>query len=337
MIVTKSLRLLALVLLSCLSLSASAWGNRGHHEVCVAATHLIKDAELGLFMKWHQHRIGHLCNVPDIYWKDLPREIMLVGNPTHFINADKAGETLESLPESYAKLLQKKKDPEMASKVGSIWWRADQFYRRALEAAKKAKKLTPPKNIIEQQKRDLPFNRAVFEMQTNMGLMGHFVGDVMMPYHNQSDYDGWKSGRGGIHGFYEETCVATYDDQFLGDIIASAKSLKPEGFLDPKKSIVEKMRRASILSVSEVPQIVALDSLIKESQEEGRVRAERRNPQEACPVFRSLTVNQMARAAALLAQIWDRLYAEARKPSVGLYKSYEYPFTPDFVEPDYLN
>lgn len=326
----------SIVLTLCFSSALGAWGNRGHHEICSAATYLVQNKALKDFLRSREHRMGFLCNIPDIYWRDLPREQSSLGNPTHFINADKAGATLESLDTRFSKILKNSKDPEIAAKLGSLWWRADQFYRRALASAKSAAKSAAPKNIIEQQNRDLPFNRWVYEMHVDMGIMGHFVGDVMMPYHNNSDYDGWQKGRGGIHSFYEETCVDTLGADLKSELIAKASELPKKGFLDPKSSVVERMKAASLLAVSEIPEIEKFDELINPSIDSPKTPARRRDPEKACPAFKPLIVTQMARATALLAQLWDEIYEKGRRPPVKLYRSYEYPFMPPFVAPDYL-
>jgi hypothetical protein len=43
----------------------------------------------------------------------------------------------------------------------------------------------------------------------------------------------------------------------------------------------------------------------------------------------------MARAAALLAKKWDEAYIAVGKPDLSKYQSYRYPFTPDYLKPDY--
>ncbi|MNL81910.1 hypothetical protein D3C87_2091530 [compost metagenome] len=44
----------------------------------------------------------------------------------------------------------------------------------------------------------------------------------------------------------------------------------------------------------------------------------------------------MARGALLLANLWDEAYVQAGRPQLAAYKSYKYPFTVDFVAPDYF-
>ncbi len=65
--------------------------------------------------------------------------------------------------------------------------------------------------------------------------------------------------------------------------------------------------------------------------------AKREKPEVGFKKFEKLQIEQMARAAILLASFWDKVYIEAGSPEVKAYKSYKYPFTPDFVMPDYYD
>jgi hypothetical protein len=45
----------------------------------------------------------------------------------------------------------------------------------------------------------------------------------------------------------------------------------------------------------------------------------------------------MSDSTAQLAAFWDEIYERAGKPDLSAYRSYRYPFKPDFVAPDYLS
>ena len=49
---------------------AHAWGGRGHNTICEAAAFLVKNKELKEFLQLRPHIMGHLCNIPDIQWKN---------------------------------------------------------------------------------------------------------------------------------------------------------------------------------------------------------------------------------------------------------------------------
>ena len=226
---------------------------------------------------------------------------------------------------------------EVASKVGSSWWRAKQFLDLAVVDAKNAKKSPAPKNPIEEQNNDLPYNKSVYMMIVNMGLLGHFVGDVSMPFHNRIDYDGRAVGHGGIHAFYEETCVNFFGPELPHLIFEAAFKLEPkkETFLKKTRDVVLSMRALSMVAEPGANKILELDAVREKSGSERRI-AERRPVEVACPVYREMLIADMARSARLLASFWDEIYVKGGEPKLKAYKSYLYPFTPDFVAPDYF-
>lgn len=329
-----------------------AWGGRGHASICEAAVHLVKSSELKDFLKSRPHIMGHLCNVPDIYWKSLPSELRKLGDPGHYINAEKTGLKLKELPADYKKIIDtytgkpnKQNETQtlysVPDEVGSVWWRAEQFYRLSLESAKKIKNQTEPSGYKEEQNEDFPYNKSVYQMFVNMGLMGHFVGDMGQPFHNTSDHDGWAANHGGIHSYYEDAVVAEFGPDLVNQIVKRAKSWKSQPFTE-KSSVIENLRALSEASFNEAKDVLKLDpvtspSIIKiEKGMSLKTAAKRKPASEAFKKMNPLIVKQMARSSYLLAHLWDEAYKKANSPNLKAYRSYLYPFTPDFIKPDYF-
>lgn len=117
--------------------------------------------------------------------------------------------------------------------------------------------------------------------------------------------------------------------------------MKNPEFLKPKTSI-EKMKVLSVISNKEIPRLLKLDpikkksTLVKEKGMELKTAAEREPAAVAFKKMKPLIVTEMARGSVLLANLWDEAYRSAGKPKIGAYKSYKYPFTVDFVAPDYF-
>ena len=333
--------------------SAVAWGGRGHHSICDAAVFLVKEKGLREFLQMRPHVMGHLCNIPDIYWRNLGPEVGKQGNASHYVDPEILGTKIEEIPLDYSKIVEKFTGADnkyskgkifsVPQDFGSNWWRADQFYRRATTMNKEALK-EPPKNSKEEQDDKFPFNVAAHDFYVNLGLMGHFVGDNGQPLHSCADYDGYDSGHGGIHGFYEDAVVGALPYNLVGLIVEEAKSIekyeKKSAFLK-EKSVVEKMRALAVISHQDLEKIFQLDKVSKPSvakQEKGmtlKTAAERESSNDAVEKFRPLIIAQMARSAALLAQLWDQAYVQVGSPKLTKYRSYTYPLTPDFVAPDY--
>ncbi|AZZ35690.1 hypothetical protein CIK05_02365 [Bdellovibrio sp. qaytius] len=334
--------------------NAMAWGGRGHHTICSAAVHLVQSKPLKDFLLNKPHVMGHLCNIPDIYWKGLTADQRKHGDPGHFIDVEVLGLAIKDVPTDYKAIVEKYTGKENMEKrnsriqsvpaeLGSNWWRADQFYRLALKQAEEVAMLPAPANSKEEQNEDLPYNKAFYSMFVNMGLMGHFVGDNSQPFHTTSDYDGYQSNHGGIHGYYEEACVALFGADLEDRIVKKAASLKKATFMDKKLSVVERMRALAVISNGEVKAVLKADPMTAPSTfkiEKGislKSAAKRQPPEVGQKKFDKLIVEEMARSAVLLASFWDKIYTEAGSPELKGYKSYKYPFTPDFVMPDYYD
>lgn len=337
--------------LVCMHSLAHAWGGRGHHAICSSAVHLIKEEGLKNYLKHQPQMMGHLCNMPDFYWKSLGGKANQMGNPTHFVDLEVLGVAPEKIGTDYRKLQKEftgkpnafyegKTLQSLPQDFGSSWWRTEQFMKKVAALKRDFSKSKPPKDRQQEQDNSLPFNKATYEMIVSLGLMGHFVGDNAQPFHTSADYDGYKTGHGGIHSYYEEEVVGEFDGDLENLILVEARQMKDVSFLKGKNSI-EKMKSLSLISNKEIAEVLKLDPVTKpsvEKEEKGmqiRTKAERKPASVAFAKMKPMIVTQMARGSLLLAHLWDEAYKSAGRPKIEKYKSYKYPFTVDFVEPDY--
>src|SRR4051794_17611826 len=84
---------------------AFAWGERGHHTICEVATHLVQNGQLKSFMQSKGHEFGHLCNIPDIYWRDMG-PVAKSGDDAHFLNPENLNYTADSLPTDFQAIVK---------------------------------------------------------------------------------------------------------------------------------------------------------------------------------------------------------------------------------------
>lgn len=336
--------------------SALAWGERGHHALCAVATRLVAQQELTDFLKSKDHMLGHVCNIPDIYWRDLG-PVAESGDDTHFMNFENVEYTPETTPllwsqvlaEKEGKYLDKKGNPiPVEAHLGSSWWRYEQFYKRAVEAAVAAKAW---EGKFKEDPKKENFNKHIFAMITNMGLMGHFVGDASQPFHNTTDYDGWNTNQGGIHSYYESGVVKEMGLDLEEKIYKRARQIEKEiraGAMDGQAKLdpVRAMRFVTTRALKDIEAIRKADksklvepSRVEENpadaQRPKRYSAKRLHPSEMVKPFERLIINQMASSALVLAMSWDALFVEGQSPLLKAYSSYKYPLSPDFVAPSY--
>ncbi len=344
-----------LFLTALISTSAGAWGGRGHHTICEAAVYLLKEKSLKESLQQKPFMMGHLCNIPDFYWKSLGSEVNKQGNATHFIDAEVIGLAVKDIPLDYSEIVKKYTGQKNAFKPGTIfsvplefgsnWWRADQFFRRATSLQKEWSSQALPTNPKEEQDENFPYNKSAYAFYVNLGLMGHFVGDNGQPLHVTADYDGYKAGHGGIHAYYEDSVVGMLPYNLTTRVTEEGMRLqnqKAVSFLKAK-TVLEKMRALGELSHQDLQAIYKLDPVLKASTDKSekgmslRTAAERKPAEMVAAKYEKLIVSQMARSATLLAQLWDEAYVQVGRPKLGAYKSYRFPFTPEFVPPDYFD
>ncbi|MEN0057265.1 MAG: hypothetical protein AAGB31_00395 [Bdellovibrio sp.] len=349
----RSLTVLLFMLSSIFSSSALSWGGRGHDAICHVASFLVQESELKNYLRHKPQMMGHLCNMPDFYWKSLGPEVSKLGDATHFIDLEVIPLKIKEIPLDYKKIITDftgqpnkfKNDgttiKSIPQEFGSVWWRADQFLRLISSLQKELAAAVFPKGFKEEQNYELPYNKSVYQMMTYMGLMGHFVGDNAQPFHTTADYDGYGTGHGGIHAYFEDRVVGEFDGDLESLVLQKARSLKNPEFLKPATAL-EKMRVLSAISNSEIPLMLKLDPVKQKSvlkNEHGmelKTAAEREAPAVAFKKMKPHIVTQMARGSLLLAHLWDEAYRQAGRPTLRNYKSYQYPFTVDFVAPDYF-
>jgi hypothetical protein len=183
-----------------------------------------------------------------------------------------------------------------------------------------------------------------------LGIMGHFVGDAAQPFHVTADFDGYQSGHGGIHAYYEEAIVNELPADWTGKVVTESLKIrdsllankKDSHFLNEKNPI-RALQRLTLLSYQDIESLKKIDPILTTSKmksEKGmslRTPAIRKPAHEVVDVFAPYVRTHMARAALFLAHMWDKAYLDSSKKAwpISKYKSYRYPFTPEFVKPDY--
>lgn len=360
-------RLLALALVMGLAVPprASAWGERGHDIVTRVAVRLLaakiaKGTSLANQFGRKEFMLGHLANVPDIVWRNQGEDIENANAPTHFLDMEYVSPelTFSTIPRTPAAALARMKElcanppkgyvcaaregagPDESS-AGTAPWRAGQMYRLTVESLKAS--------IANGKSNDAAIDRAFL----TAGLMSHFIGDLGNPYHATVAYDGWESGQGGIHSYFESAVVSSYRlalDQEVFDAALTGRGLERTLRQLPAADRAALSRDPVALAMA-----LALDSrsrldaanaidvkfaILKKSgtgPDGKRVGAERRDASELRFKFHDLTVERLATAAEVLANLWFLAWEDAGKPDVKGYRSFAYPVSPEFIPPDYLS
>ncbi len=360
-------RLLALALVIGLAVPprASAWGERGHDIVTRVAVRLLaakiaKGTPLATQFGRKEFMLGHLSNVPDIVWRNQGEAIEKVNAPTHFLDLEYVSPelTFATIPRTPAEALGRMKElcatppkgyvcaaregasPDESS-AGTAPWRAGQLYRMTVENLKALS--------ADGKSNDAAIDRAFM----TAGIMSHFIGDLGNPYHATVAYDGWESGQGGIHSYFESAVVSSYRLALDQEVFDAA--LTGRGLERTLKQLPAADRGALSRDPVALAMALALDSrsrldaanaidlrfaILKKSgtgPDGKRVSAERRDASELRFKYHDLTVERLATAAEVLASLWLFAWEDAGRPDFKGYRSFAYPVAPEFIQPDYLS
>ncbi len=359
-----SVVLLCLLVGSSLSSSAYAWGERGHDLIARVAARLIierspRGDDFAALFEMKEHMLGHLANVPDIVWRNIGPEVEAQNAPTHYVDLEfldpapmlaTAPRTVAALEAHMAELCAKPPpgylcpaehgEKPKAAMAGTAPFRIQQLFNRMVAALARAKTAANPKDMIA----------ATDEALLDAGIMAHFVGDLGNPWHATLDYNGFGTGQGGIHKYFEEEVVNALPLSLDEDVIAEALRSKP--FQRVLQQFPEAQRAEAAKDPLSLAWALAFDSrkrlddaraldrkvaLLKpSSMEKGmQIKAGRRDPRDVRGEFRDLITDRMATAADTLAALWQAAYEKAGKPSLKGYQSYNYPVAPEFIKTDY--
>lgn len=302
-----------------------AWGDRGHHVICAVATRLVQEKGLQDHLKNRTDPMGALCNIPDHHWKYI-QATSNIERPTHYIDPEVLGLTAQSMGLRFSDLIKIAEGKEF----GSLWWRAEQFYKLAVKYGLDIQQAEKPTSQGKKMDWDDPYHHAVQKMTESMGFLGHFVGDASMPYHNTKDYDGVATGHKGIHVYFESISVNEMGLDLSQRVFKAAQKFRTSK--GPASSVLEKMKALSIAALADLKKIETLDPIRKTNL----AQVERFPPPVGARKFDALIIRGLARSSALLAELWDQAYIQAGRPDLSGFKIYRPNLMPEFIAPDYM-
>ena len=365
----KTRQVLAVALALVIGLTAPprtlAWGERGHDIVTRVAVRLLaakiaKGTPLAAQFGRKEFMLGHLANVPDIVWRNQGEAIEKLNAPTHFLDLEyvspevtfattprspeAALARMEELcarpPKGYACPAKAPDSPDESS-AGTAPFRVGQLYRLTVESLKAS--------ASSGKTDDASVDRAFL----TAGIMSHFVGDLGNPYHATANYDGWETGQGGIHSYFESAVVSSYRlalDQEVFDAALTGRglgrALKQIPLTDRPILSRDPVALAIALAIDSYSRLVAANAIDRKfavlrvsgvGPDGKRFGAERRDASELRFKFHELTVERLATAAEMLANLWLLAWEDAGKPDFKSYRSFAYPVSPDFIAPNYLS
>jgi len=258
--------------------------------------------------------------------------------------------------------------------VGTAPWRGQQLFDLAVEALKCAAQKENPKTPIKgrfdlysQLKLERKEMRSLGNIDAHryqcftsavrandlvmataaLGILSHYIGDLAQPYHTTVDYDGWHTGNGGIHRYFETDVVGAIGPQFELEIFEAASkglSLKEELLKNTKwKETADVIREengvARLLllltanSYSKITEVRAIDDRLSKKKsaklawgESPSIGLKGETPQmERLPpsdgrvqkAFGPLSIQRILLGSYILSELWKAAWISAGKPNLS--------------------
>ncbi len=292
---------------------AYAWEETGHDLITRVATRLLQQrvgsdrAKIQLFIH-KEHQLSHYSNVPDIVYRWLSPEITRQGNIMHFFNLDKGPEVLSKLPPLSEN-----------TPFGALPYQVENLFNQLVSALKN------------------PTPAHLKEGLLFAGLISHFVGDAANPHHATKDFNGFLSGQGCMHRYFETLLVNEYPHTLIAEVQRYAEQQKPWDQIMKKHSLKGKSSGELVFyllknSLGEKKRLFDLDlkyAVIKKSEK--RSCALRHPPAEVKKHFKQFIIERLALGADTLGFIWYLSWKNAGKPDLGDGLRFDYQVKPAFI------
>jgi hypothetical protein len=173
----------------------------------------------------------------------------------------------------------------------------------------------------------------------DLGVMAHYSGDASMPYHATSDWNGYATGEGGVHFYFENDCVDAAEPGLATEVLAAARKHR-KAWLRAWNADTARPEAlvATVLadSLACVPKVSALDrghAVIKLQPAGSKLDAARKPAATGCAAMRTVLVDRLARGAVLTAALWESVLPKG----VDFSKAYSLHFSDLELDPAYVS
>jgi hypothetical protein len=247
------------------------------------------------------------------------------------------------------------KSASIFGEVGTAPWRVEQLSGQ-METALRAvtNPPSPYKNRRNSERRSKKERAGgmgkAAEAQVNdalvaAGLLAHFVADLGQPFHSTRDYDGFETGQGGIHSYYETQIVGELDLGLIARVYEKAKTLSIDSLPEATRITGRTPRDLTFIlaahSFGQIPVVQALDkkhAVVEPSVLRSglKIPAKRKPAQAVANEFDAVVTEHLAWSAAFLAEIYWRIWIAAGRPDLSQYASYFYAVSASPVPAAYL-
>jgi len=286
----------AFLLLLLLPLSSAAWGEKGHLMINRAAIDAAS-SKLPEFMNSAREQIIYNAYEPD-RWREEGRTSSMntVQAADHFFDSEYWGPISTIEPDRYSLMEKVALKKIELIKIGYLPYAIIENYGKLVNAFRFWRNAKTP------QDRESARMNAVYVA----GVLGHYVGDGAQPMHMSIHYNGWLDGAPnpkeytkdrGFHSRYE----TAYVNAAVEISAVAPKMQAPQRLANVWQSIKEYLTQG----FGELEPMYELE------------KTGEFNPQQPRPKGTEFIVNELARAGAMLSNLWYTAWLESAEPVPG--------------------
>ncbi len=334
-----------------------AWGPLGHRMVAETAAILL-EKELpktwGPLLARHRFEMGYYAILPDSLFRHADGNKGQLEAPTHFLDLDLIAGTEQMTPAAKKKIAAIPLEWEKAkahfatvvgedkvSGVGSVPWRVEQLQDLAWKSFKDLKAVKGGYQRGEESDAD---TKKIYQGLYYLGVLSHYTGDASMPYHATSDWNGWKTGQGGIHFYFESDCVNELEPGLSKDVLDEALRMRGKWLKEWNASterpagVMIKVLMDSANALDRLRKIDKTKAIVAPSDEAKKTFAKRKPTAEGCKPMRAMLVEHIAKGSVLTAYVWGKvLPAGVDFSKGGSLQFSDFDWHPAYIEPTYEN
>ena len=307
---------------------AQAWGALGHRLVVETSALILerggnsdgRPSPWGALLARHRFALGAYAYLPDSTFRTEDGNGGKTESLQHFFDYDLAKLAdptpgLSKFPRQYSaarEFLARAATPAKLPGLGTSPWRVEQL--SALAQGELAAVRTVPAGYL----RGLTATgdgQHIFQALFYLGVLSHYTGDAMVPYHATSDWNAWGVHQGGAHFFFESDCVDALEPELGPKVLDLALSERKKwekewAGADNVPAVLFKVYQEDEQSLARA---LSLDknSILKPSGEDQKTPALRKPALLACQEFMPFLTERLARGAVLTSYLWQKILPAA--------------------------
>lgn len=276
----------------------NAWGFYAHREINRLAVFTLPQPLIGLYKKNIKYITAHAVDA------DSRRYIMEGEACRHYLDGDHYEKELpfDTLPHYWNQAIEKYGEDSLKAN-GIVPWHVYFTYKQLTWAF-----ADTTKSLVDKTARILKLSAD----------LGHYVGDLHVPLHTTSNYNGQKTGQIGIHALWESRLPPLYDNKY--DFFVG----RAQFFDNPTDSIWKALERSHFLVDSVLYFEKKATEMIKEENKYTYVTTGYSTKQEYSDVFcnkynglmGNMVEERMTKAILFLGSLWYSAWIEGGQPNL---------------------